>query len=93
MYFTNISLIFLNHNNSTDTVDRFRLLLNPLQVSPQFLLVQQEANMCLYRSLGPCVLDCPIDPYIILCPPLVDILDRTLTCRTQFRRGTAQGLV
>jgi hypothetical protein len=42
VYFTNISLIFLNHNNSTDTANRFRLLLYPLQVSPQLLLLQQE---------------------------------------------------
>jgi hypothetical protein len=54
----------------------------PLQVSPQFLLLQQEAHKNCYGSPGPCFLDCPIDPYTLL--PLVAILDRTLACRTQF---------
>jgi hypothetical protein len=45
MYFTNISLIFfLNHNDSTDTADRFRLPLNPLQVLSHLLLLQQESQ-------------------------------------------------
>jgi hypothetical protein len=52
------------------------LPLNPLQVSPQFLLVQQKAQKSLYRSPGPCFLDCPIDPYIIVCSPLAAILDQ-----------------
>ena len=72
---------FLNHNNSTETADRFRLPLNPLQISPQYLQLKQEAHKSLYRSPGPCFLDCPVDPYFILCSPLVAILDRTLTCR------------
>jgi hypothetical protein len=88
VYFTNINLIFFilpfffykNHNNSTDIADRFRLPLNPLQVSLQYLLLQYEAYKSLYRSPGPYFLDCAIDPYVILCSPLAVILDRIIYC-------------
>jgi hypothetical protein len=85
MYLTNISLIFfLNHNDSTDTAERCRLPVNPLQVQSHLLLLQQEAHNSRYGLPLPCFLDCLIDPYIILYSPFAAILDRNLTCQTQF---------
>jgi hypothetical protein len=56
----------------------------PFQVSPQFLLLQQEAHKSLYRSPGPCLLDYPLDTSIILCSPRAAFLDRILAFPTQF---------
>jgi hypothetical protein len=64
--------------------------LNPLQVSPQFLLLQQKAQKSLYRSPGSCFLDCPIDPYIIVCSPLAAILDQIRYWLAPFNNGIQQ---